>query len=236
MGERFRYMRKIVVGDAPCNSCVSFRSCLFSELRDQEPQLPPFQIKDILLAHDISLYLTDDSAEFIYFIRQGFLKLERRIADGTTRIVCILGKGHISGLESLVTGVYEQSATSLSPTIVCQIPKALVLELMPQLHGPILKKWHDVTLKIQECLREFSTGSAKQKVARLFLLLDIDKDGRCQLFGRENVGALLGISEETASRIIADMKRNRIVCEVSQNIFERNIPELRSIATGKKRG
>ena len=194
-----------------------------------------YPVQDILVAPDVCLYEVGDASTSVYLIRQGFLKLERKIADGTTRIVCVLGRGHVSGLESLVTGAYEHTATALAPLTVCQIPRDVVSDLMPRLHGRIFGKWHDVTMKIQECLRELGSGSARQKVARLFLMLDIGDDGCCQLFGRECVGALIGIAEETASRIIADMKRRRVVREVSPNIFERNIPELRGIAAGRQR-
>lgn len=34
------------------------------------------------------------------------------------------------------------------------------------------------------------------------------EDGACELFGREDMGSMLGITTETASRIVAEFKRS----------------------------
>jgi len=39
-------------------------------------------------------------------------------------------------------------------------------------------------------------------------LIDTDGRGLCELFNREDIGAMLGITTETASRVIAEFKRN----------------------------
>ena len=95
-----------------------------------------------------------------------------------------------------------------------------------------MRKWHESLTRAHECTRELATGSARQRVARLFLLLAPVGETRVRLFGREDVGSLLGITTETASRMIADLKRGGIVREVSVNLFERDLGQLTAIAAG----
>ena len=93
-----------------------------------------------------------------------------------------------------------------------------------------MKKWHDAVQHSHECTRELSTGSARQRVARLFSLLAPAAIRRCRLFGRDDMGALLGITTETASRIVAELKRAGAVSEIAPNTFERNLDALDRIA------
>jgi CRP-like cAMP-binding protein len=61
-------------------------------------------------------------------------------------------------------------------------------------------------------LTELSTGSAEARVARLLLYLSEREDERaCTLPMREEIGALLGVTMETASRIVADLRRRGLV-------------------------
>ncbi len=169
-------------------------------------------------------------------MREGLIKLEQYLSDGTKRIVNLLSQGHVSGLEAMTSGCYEHTAIACQSAAVCKIPKQVVVRLAPKLFGQLMRKWHDSVVKTQECLRDLTSGSARQRVARLFLALPPANISRCHLFGREDVGALLGVTTETASRIVAEIKRGGAVREVASNIFERDFAELERIASGKSSG
>jgi len=51
-----------------------------------------------------------------------------------------------------------------------------------------------------------------------------------QLFSREDMGAMLGITTETASRTIAELKRQALMAETGPNRFLLDISRLRQIA------
>ena len=89
-----------------------------------------------------------------------------------------------------------------------------------------------MVLRSHQCVRELSTGNSRQRVARLFLMLAPLSAERCRIFGREDVGALLGITTETACRMVSDLKKKKVVSEISGNVFSRNIPALQEIADG----
>jgi hypothetical protein len=93
-----------------------------------------------------------------------------------------------------------------------------------------MNKWHGSVQRSYECIRELSTGSARQRVARLFLTLASDEASDCRLFSREDVGALLGITTQTASRMVAEFKREGLIHETAPNQFERAVKALRQVA------
>ena len=51
----------------------------------------------------------------------------------------------------------------------------------------------------------------------------------CSLFGREYLGAVLGLTAETASRTMAELKRQGLIGENSPNRFSCDIVRLREI-------
>jgi len=105
-----------------------------------------------------------------------------------------------------------------------------VARLTPRLHRQLMNKWHDAVKHSHDCLRDLSTGNARQRMARLFLLLS-EEASPCQLFGREDMGALLGVTTETASRTVAEFKRQGLVREVSANLFDCDRNALKAIAS-----
>ena len=95
-----------------------------------------------------------------------------------------------------------------------------------------MQKLHEALIRAHACTRELGTGHARQRVARLFLILQSTQDGIVRLFGREDVGLLLGLTTETASRMIAGFKRKGIIREISLNKFQISIDKIQAVALG----
>ncbi|OIQ81648.1 bacterial regulatory protein, crp family [mine drainage metagenome] len=80
-------------------------------------------------------------------------------------------------------------------------------------------------------ITEFSTGSAEARVARLLLFLESTSTGvYCELLGREEMASILGITTETASRIMADFRRRGLVSGVINSSFSCHHAQLQQIA------
>ena len=217
-----------------CEECLVRRQGLFADLAVEDLRNLHSPIGDVALRAGDSLYQRGDSGDAVYTVRQGMLKLEQYMSDGSKRILNLLWQGDLAGLEIMATDCYEHTAIALEPSTVCRIPKELVVKLAPKLHDQITQKWYHSLVKTQECLRDLGSGSARQRVARLFLLLpEADNGNECHLFAREDVGALLGVTTETASRAVAEFKRAGVVREKSPNIFIRNRAKLETIAGGR---
>ena len=215
-----------------CEKCAIRHLVLFADLTSEDFSTVHLPIEDIWLPPGASLYSQDQSASALFTIREGLIKLEQYLPDGGHRIVSLLGQGDVAGLEATVSERYEHAAVALLPTQVCRLPREVVARLSPKLNRQLMEKWHDMVLRSHQCVRELSTGNSRQRVARLFLMLAPLSAERCRIFGREDVGALLGITTETACRMVSDLKKKKVVSEISGNVFSRNIPALQEIADG----
>ncbi|RAU22289.1 Crp/Fnr family transcriptional regulator [Paramagnetospirillum kuznetsovii] len=216
-----------------CEKCAIRHLVLFADLKREDFSAVHLPIEDLWLAPGTELYGQDQSAEAVFTIREGLVKLEQYLPDGGRRIVSLLGQGDVAGLEATLAPAHEHAAVALVPTKVCRIPKPVIDRLSPKLHRQLMTKWHDMVLRSHQCARELSTGSARQRVARLILLLGLPGAPTCRLFGRDDVGALLGITTETACRMISDFKRRKLVEEIAPNQFRRDVAALQAIADGQ---
>jgi len=213
-----------------CERCGIRDLVLFADLTEEDFSLIHLPVDDVLIPAGDALYQPGDTADAVFTVREGLLKLEQYLPDGTQRIVSLLGRGDAAGLEATVADIYEHAAIALRTVRACRIPRDVVSRLSPRLHRQLMNKWHDAVKRSHDCLRDLSTGNARQRVARLFLLLLQENPESCQLFGREDVGALLGVTTETASRTVAELKRQGVVREVLSNRFECDAEALRTIA------
>lgn len=217
-------------GFASCDECGIRELVLFADLTGEDFSAIHLPIEDIWLPPGAVIYSAGQEAGALYTVREGLLKQEQYLPDGTLRIVSLLRQGDVAGMEALVADEYEHTTVALQPSKVCRLPKEVVGRLSPKLHRQLMNKWNGAVQRSHECTRELSTGSARQRVARLFLILAPQESQQCRLFSREDIGGLLGITTQTASRIVAEFKRQGLVRELAPNIFERSWDILRKIA------
>jgi CRP-like cAMP-binding protein len=222
-------------GEADCLNCSLRTSVLFAGLTESDFTRIHDPIDQFSLKSGTSLYRAGDAAEHMFTVRTGVLKLVQYLPDGSQRIVRILRTTDVLGLETMLEGSsYQHEAVALQPTEVCRLPGRLVRDLAannPELHLELISRWQRALSEADAWLTELSTGSARQRIARLLLRLVRDRESSaCQLFSREDMGAMLGITTETASRTIAEFKRQSLLVETSPNRFLLDIPNLKRIA------
>jgi CRP-like cAMP-binding protein len=221
-------------GKADCKNCALRESVLFAGLREQDFEVIHDPIDQYRLPVGSILYRAGDPGETLFTIRTGLLKLVQYLPDGSQRIVRLIRDTDITGLECLVGDNYQHDAVVLEETEVCSLPVTTVNQLSqqnPELHKELLNRWQHALREADAWLTELSTGSAKQRVARLLLRLVHNlEESECQLFGREDMGAMLGITTETASRTIAEFKRQSLLIEKRPGRFLLDVPNLERIA------
>ena len=215
-----------------CGSCDIRQSVLFADLTTDELNSIHLPIEDITLAKGEIIYRQGQTASALFTIREGLVKLEQYLEDGNYRIVSLLGPGDLIGLEASLSSAYEHTAVALLTGKVCRIPRDVVSKMSAQINGQLMNKWHDMVKRSHQCALELSTGSARQRMARLFLLLAGPTEQSFQLFAREDVGALLGITTETACRLVSTFKKQQIIREVKSSTYAFDAVSLHEIARG----
>jgi CRP/FNR family transcriptional regulator len=225
-------VKQILQGEADCRLCVMRSSVLFAGLDETECQTLVKAIDHVVLAPQAVLYRAGDPAHSVFTIRSGLVKLVQYLPDGRQRIVRLLRGTDCTGLEALLGQPYQHDAIALQPTEICRIPLDVVLRLErqnPRLHQEVLTRWQRALVEADAWLTQLSTGSARARTARLLLRL-ASGDDACDLFSREDMGAMLGITTETASRIIAEFKRSGVLKELRNGTLRCDLAALNKIA------
>ena len=207
-----------------------------AELTEQDFALIHLPIDEIRFDANATLYEAGQDGRALFTIRSGLVKLVQYLPDGTQRIVRLLRPGATAGLEVLVGQPFEHTAVVLQSALVCRLPREVVERLSretPRMQSQLMRRWHAALHQADGWLTELSTGNARQRVSRLFLhLLESGGGPTVQLLSREDVGAMLGITTETASRTVAEFKRQGLVEEIGTNRFRCNKEELDRVAQG----
>jgi CRP-like cAMP-binding protein len=220
-------------GQADCKQCSLRESVLFAGLDEADFEKIHQPIDQFLLKPGQALYTAGDSGDRLYTIRSGVIKLTQYLPDGSQRIVRLVKTADVTGLEALLGQPYEHSAVVMQTTEVCCLPVATINALSkdnPGLHVELLKRWHRALSEADAWLTELSTGSARERIARLLLRLTRGlPTPEYELVGREDMGAMLGITTETASRTIAEFKRKNLITDLGHHRVRVNVEGLTAL-------
>ncbi|MDF1628368.1 MAG: Crp/Fnr family transcriptional regulator [Alcanivoracaceae bacterium] len=221
------------LGRADCTHCAVRGVMLFS-------RLPPESFDQLLQPIDNErhhagsvLYKEGCVGKEIFSIRSGLVKLIRLGLDGSERVVRLLGKGAVVGLELLDQGeVYKHTAVTLQTVDLCRIPKVTLFDLErhhPELCVTVRQKLQYHVDRADHWIEHLNTGKARSRIAELLLLLaeiGADSNGDIELVSRDDMASIAGITKETASRIIAEFKRHRLLYRVAANNTHRIQAEM----------
>lgn len=183
--------------------------------------LSPEAIKEINLQfHDHSypagqaIYFEGDTAEHLYLVAMGRVKLIRNTTSGHEVLLDILHGGEYFGnLKALGTDAYNE--TAITQADCC------ILEISSEHFEEILKRYPDVTLKVltavgkrlaesREQIAQLSTFTVDQRIAAALLRL-AGKVGEAHAesvliqlpLSRQDLGAMTGSTTETVSRVMS---------------------------------
>jgi CRP-like cAMP-binding protein len=227
-------LREAWQGSADCSQCTLRNSVLFSGLTEADFETLHKPIDQFALTAGTKVYGGDDSPRYMYTIRSGLVKLVQYLPDGSQRIVRLLGRSDVLGLETIIDGNYEHEAIILQDAELCRYPTSAVKDLSqknPHLYRELMVRWQHALKEADSWVTELSTGSAKKRVARLVLRLSKRYGtNTCALFSREDIGAMLAITTETASRTIAEFKRQRLIIATEPNNYLCDLIKLEEIA------
>jgi CRP-like cAMP-binding protein len=202
-----------------CEQCAIRNLVLFADLTKDDFDLIHHPIHELNFATGETLYNQGDKPEAIYTVRSGLVKLISYLSDGSFRIVRILRQGDVVGLEALDDKHYLHHAIVLETASFCRLPVSEIKALndnSPHLFKQLTARWQRVISDADTWLSKLTSGFAKQRVAHLLIYLSQDCQAtQCYLPGREDMGALLAITTETASRVIAEFKREGFIKLVS---------------------
>jgi CRP-like cAMP-binding protein len=183
------------------------------------------------------LYRAGDPGESIYSIRDGLIKLVQYQRNGEERIVRLLKKGGVGGLEAFVSGSYNHTAIVVRCVNVCQIPMGIFSGLnsaKPRLYEILLQRWEQNLEMADLWICQFSTGPIEARVARLLLFLtefgEFDHSVAIHLLNRQDMAGILGVTCESVCRVISHLRHSGIVRRSAPGLCDVSLDALRAIA------
>lgn len=231
--------KTVKIGVHECVNCGVRGRSLFADLEREDFALIDQPIHDLQFDAQETLFEEGAAGEFLFTVRSGVVKLVRFQPDGTQRIVRLLASGDVAGLESTAGAHFDATGIALTRVNACRIPIAVIHRLeaaSPRLHTQLMRKWHEALQQSGDFISELATGNAKQRLARLLLRLSRgDGTQRVLLPSREDLGAMLGITTETASRAVASFRREDLLRGIDRQgkFFVVDVAALTEISEGR---
>ena len=113
-------------------------------------------------------------------------------------------------------GPRRPQAAGVEPVEFCRVPGALLRQLRsvagPGFADELARHWQAHLDDAESIVVSLGSGTAEQRLARLLLKLTSADGGiRCVPLPRAELGALLGVSTETASRLMARFRRSGLI-------------------------
>ena len=202
-----------------CAVCEVRRTALFGALDAASLEQIHTHIAAPVLGPEEPLYARGRTADAVYTIRSGVVRFERFGNEGSRRIVRLAGRGDLIGQEALLGQPYEDDAIACTPVVLCRIPAPLVDELgevRRELLRELMRRWQQALEEATRWSSDLRAGAARRRV--LELLADLarypDDRGRIWLPTRALMGDMLDLTEETASRIVSQLRREGVLHEV----------------------
>lgn len=186
------------------------------------------------------IYHEGDRADTAFAIRHGLVKLISYLPNGQARIVRLHAEGSLLGLGGLLGQTYEHTAMAIDEVNAYQIPLSVFRHLKqedPPLYCRLIECWYSYLMEADTWIMQFSTGAIRARVARLISFLPRLESGlqsqEVKLLTCEEMAAILGVTPESVSRVLAEFKRREVLRPIKtrgKNIYEWNISALEAAA------
>lgn len=226
-------------GQIDCDACSIRSSALFAELNEEDFSKIHTPIDDLRFEANALIYSQGDLALHLFTLRDGYIKLLHLNPDGSSRIVRLVTPGDLFGTEALLGDHYSHSATALTNTRLCRIPKNVISTLgeeSPRLHRQMVKKWGEALSQSESWFSEINTGRIEVRLARFFLKLSkvSVNSAVAPLFRREDMGLMMDVKFETISRALASMAERGLISNVSRLTVQ--IPDINELRNFSEKG
>lgn len=188
------------------------------------------------------LFVEGQSPRGIFVLCEGRARLSICATDGKTLILQISEPGEVLGLSATVSGKpYELTAETMGPCQLNFVKREDFLRFLKEHGAACFRVAEQLSAKYNSACREIRalglSQPAIQKLAKLLLKWSA-KDGqgtkaepRLKLaFTHEEIGQMINTSRETATRLLAELKRRQILQTEGSILLIRNKAALKALA------
>ena len=198
-----------------CISCPTREIAHFADVKAEDLHDMDAPIHTETLEKGEKLYGVAEPANHLYTLHDGVVKLQQELPTGEQRIVRLLKRGDLVGIEAVTSAAYQHDAIAMTDIKVCRIPAEIVIDFSaksPELQANLMNKWQNALATSDTWLTRLSTGPSRYRVIRLLIwLAETCSEEKFILPGRKDMGSILALTTETVSRLIAELRRDELL-------------------------
>lgn len=215
------------MGRSNCFACPLRSTMVCSDVSLEELQGFHTPIDDLVFEPGAIIYNLGAPAAAVHCVRFGAIKLVRFDAAGGQRIVRILKKNDVAGLESVFAEHYGHTAIAITEVHTCRIPMGhfhQFIEEHPPLQRRLLEKSQEALREADAWLADLVSNAipARVRLARLLLRLRVGDSDRVHRLSLADMGSILGLTPETISRILGELMREEVLLKVGKGMASRH--------------
>ncbi|MEW6330645.1 MAG: Crp/Fnr family transcriptional regulator [Pseudomonadota bacterium] len=200
------------------NACVLCEGRLYTGLsQEQVCHIREHLIREMYEPHEV-LFREGDEAASLFSLRSGQVKLTTSMPDGRQQILRIAVAGQLLGIETFKGQRYPFTAETLTDVIACRINHndlRQAIEMNPAVSLRVIESLSQQLDQAESLIRDLGLKTSLEKVSG-FLLSLIPQRGKPDAelplrLSRREIAEMLGLTEETVSRIMADFARKKVI-------------------------
>jgi CRP/FNR family transcriptional regulator len=224
------------------------RNCPFLQLQAEGIQLSESELQcignlaqqKVVFSQGEVLFVQGQPSKSLYSLMEGTVKICTNSADGREQIVGLSSPGNLLvGLQSINDRYHAYTAIAVTPVSACKISHRRLLGYV-RTRGDIAMRLIQAAnsqLAHSRALMEVTGHNcAAAKIASFILLMTPRSEhGNCGFampFSRLEMASILGLSEETVCRLMANLKRTGAINAPRGKIEIRDWSQLHAVAEG----
>jgi len=227
-----------------CGNC----SCPFFELQANDGPLSDAELQCIVtdavqkvaFSRGEVLFLQGQPSSSLYSLTDGMVKICSHTPDGREQIVGLSNPDNLLvGLQSINDERYAYTGIAATPVQACKINHRALLARVRNRGDIAMRLISAVNAQLAHAralMEVLGHKCAAAKIASFILLMTPKSEqGNCGFsmpFSRMEMASLLGLSEETVCRLMADMKRSGAIYAPRGKVEIRDLNQLHAISYG----
>jgi len=211
------------------------RSFIFSSLNDDELDELDNLARERSYVSDEVIFWDGDTPEWFYVVAEGQVKVLKHSSSGKEFIIAFFGPGEMFGEVAVFENKpYPASAQAVTKTRVVGIRRQDFLAFLtnrPQVALRIISVLGGRLRDAQNRLRDIAGERVEQRIASVLLMLSA-KVGLTLPFTRQELADMVGITTETAIRVMSQLKDRGIIGSSRGKVIILDKEKLRLLSEG----
>lgn len=165
-----------------------------------------------------TIFRKDEPSTYLYILKSGRVKLTSAMPSGRNQIVGLITPGQMLGVDTLSDEFYPYSATARSTTTVCRFKHAAMMNILnehPCITTHLLDDLNTKLSQTRALIEAIGRKTAIEKIAACILSIQPqdrpDVENHPLQLSRKEIAEMLGLTEETISRVVTELRRRGVI-------------------------